>query len=711
MNVQDTYQQMPSVSLSGAVIQWRSSNTAVATVNYRGVVTLKGYGVVTITAYFSGNDNFAYTEDSYELTVKNTFPLFVGGYEVTSDNRSDIMNDGGKVKFDGRNTLLLKGVDIKGNIESSLENLTVTLEGDNNLECIKGNGTLIVTTDGNTPGSLTLKTTDGAVINGFTDVKYEQNLAPISGGEDEMFIVISTPITPFAGDAGDEQQANMGGAQGNALNNTVIENVLYTLNEENGDGVQGDYIELSSVVVEENDGFRTDFKPGTDEFAEDFAGLTIMVAAGTGVITIVAKTGAKGVLKVQIGDDEPLIYEGLLEFKSVEIPYACPEATYVYIYNGSEADEDESRRASKKTHITVGIRTVGVSATEVQESDNTAKSVTAQAESESIGKVVDDSEMGMHAEIHDEGMSIENTEVVSLENNAFSSLLGEFISSIDLRSTNITGLTVNRREGAFNGVSQNTYIYLPAGNKAADGEVNVVFGNICPKAVLNVEMDADESFSPATEFTAQQIELNRVFGNGEMATVYLPFDIDQSYAAMFGTFYTVGMVKNGYVKIDEVTSGTLKAHTPYLFKAATDKISMRVVKVTPPADAAGARRLAPAKADGLCGSYENMTSTTAYKLTGTDINDLKFQRMSGSDVIRPFEAYLSLSDETAASLTVTEDEGLITGIHSIDNGQLTTDNSVYDLQGRRVESSTFKVQRSKLQKGVYIHKGKKVVVR
>jgi hypothetical protein len=52
-----------------------------------------------------------------------------------------------------------------------------------------------------------------------------------------------------------------------------------------------------------------------------------------------------------------------------------------------------------------------------------------------------------------------------------------------------------------------------------------------------------------------------------------------------------------------------------------------------------------------------------------------------------------------------------TGIKSIDNGQLTIDNSVYDLQGRRVDSSKFKVQSSKLKKGIYVRNGKKFVVR
>ena len=709
MNNQETYEQMPSVSLSGAVIKWSSSNTDVATVDYRGVVTPKGFGVVTITAYFIGDDNFAYAEGSYKLTVRNSFQLFVGGYEVTSDNRSDVMNNGELVKFDGRNNLLLKGVDIDGSIESGLENLTITLEGNNYLKSINGKGILTVTTDGNTPGSLVLDNIDGAVISGFSDYSYEQNLAVTSGSEGQNYIVISTPIIPLVDNPGDEHQVSMEGAHGINLSNTTIENVLYTLNEEYGDGVKDDYVNLSSVVVEEHDGFKTNFKPGTEEFAEDFAGLTIMVAAGTGEITVVAKTGAKGVLKVQIGNNEPMKFSGYEDFEAINIPYACEKATYVYIYNGSEADgaaSRASRRISKKAHSTVGIRTIGVTATEVQESNNAAKSVEAQADSESIGKVVDDANMENHAEFHDEELSIDNNEVVSLEDDAFNSLLGEFISSIDLRSTNITGMTVCRTEGAFNGLSENTYIYMPAGNKSADGEVNIIFGKICPKAVLNVDMPADEYFSPATEFTAQQIELNRVFGEGEMATVYLPFDIDQTAAAMLGTFYTFDMVKNGYVKINEVTSGTLTAHTPYLFKAATDKISMRVVKVTPPAEEAGVRRLVPASGDGLFGSYKNMTSTTAYKLTGTDISDLKFQRMSSSDIIRPFEAYLSLSDETAASLTVTEDEGLITGIQDV-NRKTITNNRVYDLQGRCVNVDV----KVNVKKGIYIRQGKKIVIR
>ena len=56
--------------------------------------------------------------------------------------------------------------------------------------------------------------------------------------------------------------------------------------------------------------------------------------------------------------------------------------------------------------------------------------------------------------------------------------------------------------------------------------------------------------------------------------------------------------------------------------------------------------------------------------------------------------------------------GDVTGIDTIDNGQLTIDNAdVYDLNGRKIEGSTFKAQSSKLQKGVYIINNQKVTIK
>ena len=51
-----------------------------------------------------------------------------------------------------------------------------------------------------------------------------------------------------------------------------------------------------------------------------------------------------------------------------------------------------------------------------------------------------------------------------------------------------------------------------------------------------------------------------------------------------------------------------------------------------------------------------------------------------------------------------------TGIREL-RGETVLDGVYYDLQGRRIESSKFNVQSSKLKKGVYIVNGKKMMVK
>lgn len=60
---------------------------------------------------------------------------------------------------------------------------------------------------------------------------------------------------------------------------------------------------------------------------------------------------------------------------------------------------------------------------------------------------------------------------------------------------------------------------------------------------------------------------------------------------------------------------------------------------------------------------------------------------------------------SAASESVTISDDVVTGIQEIENGRLKIENSagaVYDLQGRRMESSIFNSQSSILKKGLYI---------
>ena len=85
-----------------------------------------------------------------------------------------------------------------------------------------------------------------------------------------------------------------------------------------------------------------------------------------------------------------------------------------------------------------------------------------------------------------------------------------------------------------------------------------------------------------------------------------------------------------------------------------------------------------------------------YNYTSTD-------GVNGDGVIPANRAYLVVSGgPTTARGFLGFDDNSTTGLNTIDNGQLTIDNEVYDLQGRRVVQP---------QKGVYVKKGKKVVIK
>ena len=81
-----------------------------------------------------------------------------------------------------------------------------------------------------------------------------------------------------------------------------------------------------------------------------------------------------------------------------------------------------------------------------------------------------------------------------------------------------------------------------------------------------------------------------------------------------------------------------------------------------------------------------------------------FYKLSNTGTIGANKAYLIYPDPQAGPGNTREFIGFeeATGLKAIDNGQLTIDNVVYDLQGRRVQNPT---------KGLYIVNGKKVVIK
>lgn len=654
-------------------------------------------------------DDFDYevVVDFQSAQANNLF--LVNDRMVTEKNRGDILNDGGTMKFNASNNRLvftkLASQDVS--IESWMDNMVVYLKEGNSMTASDGflfkghGGNLTFTTDGNDAGTLTLgMEAQVPVIAGFNLIIFEQNLTLLSGSYDGQEAVIGSPVKPIAdeekpantvdlGDTGDEDD----------FSNTIINDVLYTLDAGNDDGIdtEENSVVLGSTMAEDDINEIVDsYTPGTDEFAEHFAGVTFMIPAGTGYVLVTAKTGEEGVIHVKIGAQVPFVIAGVTEYTAFEIPYACTEATYVYIYNASpaaETAEGRDHRAGKKTTVTVGLSTVGVNIMNVQQS-NTEGKVEAQPVAMTSDDVVRD--------MADGTLTVQNSEVTTLADGAFDGF--PFLKYIDLRNSQITGVQVSRKAGPFMGVSKNTFIYLPAGNTT--DEPNVIIGNICENVQLDGNMKKDESFGISGKFIASAVNFDRSFKKDEMSTLYLPFPINAADKHLFGTFYTVEKIVDGKVVVKEV-DGDIQAHTPYLFKAAADGTQLynrSVMEMSIPEQLAFARRAEnTAKLVGCYSSFYGAGESQAFIFVPDDDPEkITFERIQAADYVKPFQAYL-LSDAEGSTLDVTDKEP--TDVIEVRGKNAEVSSVVYDLQGRRLASG------QPTAKGIYIINGQKTVIR
>ena len=651
----------------------------------------KGKVIITGQRTYQGS-----TSAEFDITPA---PLIVAGVVVSEENRHDVLGDGGSVKYDGQQLLMLTNAKLTGAIETTMEALTIYLVGENSITAT-GTAALIgtetqltITTEGNKPGSLTATTLEAqAVATGFSSIVFEQNLAVLSGAFTQQQVAIGTPMQPITDTPNEPVVVALETSEGADLTNTVVNDVLYTLSDDDhsSDPADNSLLLTNTMAGEDMQQTINSYAPGTADFAAHFSGITLMVPAGTGQVLLTAKTGADGMLQVKIGSQQPVTITGLLELTEVAIPYACSQASYVFIYNASEAvAEAVGKRAGKKTTVTVGLSAAGVNSSSIQSSNPTGV-----INSEKI--ILSDADIEYNME--NATLKAINSEVNSLYEESFVSF--PFLKYIDLRNTKITGINVSREEGAFKGVSKNTFIYVPAGNTTS--ESNVVVGSICESVLLDGDMSETESFGLSGSFTASSIDFARTFQKDEVATLYLPFPISEGDKESFGTFYTIEKVTGGKVKIVEV-EGEIKAHTPYLFKAAADNTelyNLDVVEMSMPEQAAGARRTDVAVQ--LIGCYDNIYSDgedNAFRFVpDANVENLTFVRMQKDERIKPFEAYL-LTDAEGDTLGVTDKDAA--GIKQVDSLQVTVD-SWYDLQGRKVKGHPVK--------GLYIKNGTKCVI-
>ena len=119
------------------------------------------------------------------------------------------------------------------------------------------------------------------------------------------------------------------------LNGNVIGDIYYNINT--GDGGY-DAAEGCIVVKKPTDDGTVNDLEGKDIFGEDFksqfTGIVFKVPAGKGTIKVNAETTGNMLLKVKIGNNDPVEMELNGKLK-VTFPYNVSETTYVYIYAGA----------------------------------------------------------------------------------------------------------------------------------------------------------------------------------------------------------------------------------------------------------------------------------------------------------------------------------------------------------------------------------------
>ena len=155
------------------------------------------------------------------------------------------------------------------------------------------------------------------------------------------------------------------------LSNTVIDNTYYTLNNENGDGYDTaeQAIVLNSTTTESQMKSIVNAEIGDAAIRQNYNGIIFEVAAGSGTITIDAKTNGTHVLNVQIGKAKPSQITRSTR-GTADVTYSVTVPTYIYLYaSTASANAVQTRAISansvllysyKVTPGTTGIQNVSM---------------------------------------------------------------------------------------------------------------------------------------------------------------------------------------------------------------------------------------------------------------------------------------------------------------------------------------------------------------
>lgn len=668
---------------------------------------------------------------------------------VVSDlNYRDVLGDGTVSYNPTTSTLVLNNASFgssSGSMECSLPSLNIQLLGSNTMKSAEGfiffpeattAGNLTFLTDENNPGSLSFinyydqgGSIEEEMLFSGVEVTYQNGLSlnAIYDDNPEMseataYVIRSNQaIKPIINEEDPDRDIVIVGTIYGDLDGKVISDVYYTLTSDEGcydnsDGTNGVVVKVGMSDAEVEAAIEAG-KPGTPAFDAKFRGITMMVPAGIGTVTIKAKGSAEGaVLKTKLGAAAAVARHLTTDYADYVVEYQCTVATYLYIYvldqepaparpggpNREKVQTTTVKITGYKGNSAAVVNSVGgvqtasvysLSCTGYKAGDDHVTMSTVEVAAVAAARPVG-------GPMHTPATTV-SYPISSLGESVFAEADKDKLLYIDLSGTQVKGIDVNRSSGIFNGINIATTIYLPDGNNDA-GEPNVIINGECK--TLNLD-DSKTFKAPAGKtFKVNKVTLTRTthaFVKDKPATVFLPFNIPADQASKLGTFHTFKVISGDNAVFNTAESGDIAANTPYIFVPNNDGANITATDVT-------LNTTVPVASGELIGTYERIDWTTdpgdIYGFSATDQNGLtqgQFFKVKASSYILPFRAYLKVTAAPSRLRLVIGDD--TTGITTISNPE-NEDNIWYSLDGQRHQGKPAK-------QGVYIRNNQKVLVK
>lgn len=251
------------------------------------------------------------------------------------------------------------------------------------------------------------------------------------------------------------------------------------------------------------------------------------------------------------------------------------------------------------------------------------------------------------------------------------------VTSIDMRKASTLGVDINK---FFENKNPNTIVYANENYKHA----NVVVGDNGTGTADNLELTDAYAFNAPENFTATNVKLTRSLQN-DINSFVLPFHVSAEDLGCKVATYKNCNAEYANFK----TAESVDANTPFLTIDANKDLDLTFRNkgiVETPKESLGTN---------FVGVYTRTKAEGFYGINGEG----KLQKGGAEAYVNPFHAYLNVDKQLDA---VAFDGSTVTAINGIAADKV-ADTAVYDLSGRRVNG--------KLNKGLYIMNGKKVVVK